>query len=137
MNARKRYPTDLTDSQWKRIEPLIPTEKPGGRPRETDMREVVNALFYLTRTGCAWRMLPHDFPPWRTVYEFFKAWRDDGTLERMNARLREQVRQQAGQDAEPSIAVLDSQSVKTSDQAGSRGFDAGKKGKRPQAASVG
>jgi len=137
MNARKRYPTDLTDSQWKRIEPLIPQEKPGGRPRETDMREVVNALFYLTRTGCAWRMLPHDFPPWRTVYEFFQDWRDDGTLERMNARLREQVRQQAGQDAEPSIAVLDSQSVKTSDQAGSRGFDAGKKGKRPQATSVG
>jgi len=137
MNARKRYPTDLTDSQWKRIEPFIPPEKPGGRPRETDMREVVNALFYLTRTGCAWRMLPHDFPPWRTVYEFFQDWRDDGTLERMNARLREQVRQQAGQDAEPSIAVLDSQSVKTSDQAGSRGFDAGKKGKRPQAASVG
>ena len=137
MNARKRYPTDLTDSQWKRIEPFIPPEKPGGRPRETDMREVVNALFYLTRTGCAWRMLPHDFPPWRTVYEFFQDWRDDGTLERMNARLREQVRQQAGQDAEPSIAVLDSQSVKTSDQAGSRGFDAGKKGKRPQATSVG
>lgn len=129
MNARKRFTTDVTASQWKRIVPLIPPAKPGGRPRSTDMREVVNAMFYITRTGCAWRMLPHEFPPWRTVYEFFKTWRDDGTFERMNARLREKVRQQNGRPKEPKIAVIDSQSVKTSDHAGSRGYDAGKKGK--------
>lgn len=132
--ARKRYPTDLSDAQWKRIAPLIPPPRPGGRPRTTDMREVLNALFYLARAGCGWRMLPHEFPPWRTVYEFYSAWRDDGTWARMNARLREQVRRKAGRRAEPRIAVLDSQSVKTSDHAGQRGFDAGKKGARPQAA---
>lgn len=137
MNARKRYPTDLTDSQWKRYEPLIPPAKPGGRPRSADMREVVNALFYVTRTGCAWRMMPHEFPPWRTVYEFFKKWRDDGTLEKMNARLRESVREKAGRNPEPEIAALDSQSVKTSDQTGSRGYDAGKKNQRAKATFIG
>ncbi len=132
--ARKQYPTDLTDAQWKRIEPLIPPAKPGGRPRSTDMREVLDAIFYITRTGCAWRMLPHDFPHWRTVYEFFSAWRDDDTWATMNARLRERVRRQAGRKSEPRIGVLDSQSTKMSDQAGERGYDAGKKGQRPQAA---
>lgn len=106
---------------------MVPPAKPGGRRRSTDMREVLNAIFYLTRTGCAWRLLPKDFPPWRTVYEFFAAWRDDGTWERMNASLREQVRRKAGRKTQPRIAVLDSQSVKTSDQAGDRGYDAGKK----------
>jgi len=132
--ARKRYPTDLTDAQWKRIEPLIPPPKPGGRPRTTDMREVFNAIFYITRTGCAWRMLPHDFPKWQTVYEFYACWRDEGTWETINARLREQVRRRARRKSEPRIGVLDSQSVKMSDQAGQRGFDAGKKGQRSQAA---
>ena len=131
--ARKRYPTDLTDAQWKRIEPLIPPPKPGGRPRTTDMREVFNAIFYITRTGCAWRMLPHDFPKWRTVYEFYACWRDDGTWGSINARLREQVRRRNKRKSEPRIGVLDSQSVKMSDQAGQRGYDAGKKGQRPQA----
>lgn len=131
--ARTQYPTDLTDSQWKRIAPLIPPPKPGGRPRSTEMREVLNAMFYIARTGCAWRMLPHEFPKWRTVYEFYAAWRDDGTWEHMNARLRERVRRKAGRQSEPRIAVLDSQSVKTSDHAGDRGFDAGKKGPRPKA----
>jgi len=130
--ARKRYPTDLTDSQRKRGEALIPPAKPGGRPRTTDMREVLDATFYITRTGCAWRMLPHDFPPCKTVFDFFAKWRDDGTWETINARLREQVRRKAKRHREPRIAVLDSQSVKTSDQAGERGFDAGKKGVRPQ-----
>lgn len=132
--ARKQYPTDLSDAQWKRIAPLIPPAKPGGRPRSTDMREVMNAIFYITRTGCAWRMLPHEFPHWRTVYEFYARWRDDGTWETMNSRLREQVRRRAGRKSEPRIGVLDSQSVKTSDQAGTRGFDAGKKDQRPQTA---
>ena len=142
--ARKQYPTDLSDAQWKRIAPLIPPAKPGGRPRTTDMREVMNAIFSITRTGCAWRMLPHEFPHWRTVYEFYARWRDDGTWETINARLREQVRRRARRKSEPRIAVLDSQSVKMSDQAGARGFDAGgfattkpsvfRKGPRSQAA---
>ena len=122
--ARKRYSTDLSDAQGKRIAPLIPPPKPGGRPRTTDMREVMNAIFDITRAGCGWRMLPHDFPHWRTVYEFYACWRDDGTWGTINARLREQVRRRAGRMSEPRIGVLDSQSVKTSDQAGHRGFDA-------------
>ena len=88
------------------------------------MREVMNAIFYITRAGCGWRMLPHDFPHWRTVYEFYACWRDDGTWGTINARLREQVRRRAGRMSEPRIGVLDSQSVKMSDQAGHRGFDA-------------
>jgi len=134
---RKHYATDLTDAQWRRIAPLIPKPRPGGRPRSADMRSVLDAIFYVARTGCAWRMLPGDFPPWGTVWFYFRAWRADGTWERMNARLREQVRRQAGRHKEPRIAVLDSQSVKTTDRGGERGFDAGKKGQRPQAASAG
>lgn len=134
---RKHYATDLTDAQWRRIAPLIPKPRPGGRPRSADMRSVLDAIFYVARTGCAWRMLPGDFPPWGTVWFYFRAWRADGTWERMNARLREQVRRQAGRHEEPRIAVLDSQSVKTTDRGGERGFDAGKKGQRPQAASAG
>jgi putative transposase len=135
--SRKRYPTDLTDPQWKRIAPLIPPPKPGGRPRRADMREVLDAIVYVTRSGSGWRMLPGDFPPWGTVWFYFRKWRDDGTWERMNARLREQVRRKAGRHKEPRIAVLDSQSVKTTDRGGERGFDAGKKGQRPQAAFAG
>lgn len=132
--TRKSYPTDLTDAQWNRIEALVPPAKPGGRPRGHDMRDILDAMFYIARSGCSWRMLPHDFPPWQTVYEFFSAWRDDETWETMNARLREQVRKQAGRHEEPRIAVIDSQSVKTTDRGGERGFDAGKKGQRAKAA---
>lgn len=128
---RKQYPTDLTDPQWKRLSQLVPPPKPGGRRRSTDMRAVLDAIFYVARTGCAWRMLPDGFPPWQTVYHFFAQWRDDGTWARMNARLREQVRRRAGRPKEPRIAVLDSQSVKTTDQGGpERGYDAGKKNRR-------
>ena len=132
--TRKSYPTDLTDAQWKRIEPLIPPAKTGGRPRTTNMRDVLDAVFYVVRTGCAWRMLPHDFPPWRTVYEFYAKWRDEDIWQSMNGTLRERVRRRAGRQSEPRVAVLDSQSVKTTDRGGESGFDAGKKGQRPQAA---
>lgn len=131
---RKPYPDDLTDAQWALLEPLLPKARPGGRPRTTDVREVVNAILYLTRSGCGWRHPPHEFPPYPTVHDYYRNWRLDGTWERVNARLRERVRVAAGRKREPEIAVLDSQSVKTTERGGESGFDAGKKSERPQAA---
>jgi putative transposase len=113
---RQRYPTDLTDAEWAILEPLVPPVKPGGRPRQVDMREVFNAIFYLLRGGIPWRMLPHDFPPWKTVYHYFRLWRLEGTWEKLNARLREQVRSQSGREATPSAGVMDSQSAKTTER---------------------
>ncbi len=98
--------------------PLIPPPKPGGRPRQQEMREILNAIFYLLRTGCAWRMLPHDLPRWRTVYHYFQAWKQDGTWQRIHDQLRREVRLQEGRDPEPSAAILDSQSVKTTGSLG-------------------
>ena len=114
--TRKTYPSDLTDAEWGRLAPLIPAPKPGGRPRKADMREVLNAIFYVVKTGCQWDMLPHDFPPKGTVYHYFNLWRKHGVWERMNTRLREQVRQAAGHAPTPSAASIDSQSVKTSEK---------------------
>src|ERR687891_1979302 len=133
---RQRYPTDLTDAEWAILEPLVPPVKPGGRPRQVDMREVFNAIFYLLRGGIPWRMLPHDFPPWKTVYHYFRLWRLEGTWEKLNARLREQVRSQSGREATPSAGVMDSQSAKTPER-GPPWLRWGQEGKRAETSSAG
>ena len=125
------YPSDLTDAQWQLIAPYLPADQPGrrGRPRIWPVRRIVEAILYLDRTGCAWRYLPADFPPWKTVYGYFAAWRDDGTLTRLHDALRAQVRAAAGRNAEPTAAVIDSQSIRAADTVprASRGWDNAKK----------
>jgi len=123
MKKRKAYPTDVSDAQWAIIDPLIPAAKRGGRRRTVCMREVINAIFYLLRSGCAWRMLPHDLPAWQTAYGYFRSWRDEGVWEAINDALREAVREEAGREPQPSAAIIDSQSVKCGAVAGDRGYD--------------
>ena len=124
---RKPYPSDLTDAQWARLEPLLPPAPGGGRPRTIDLREVVNAILYRLHNGCAWRALPHDFPAEGTVRDYFHRWRRSGLWAKIHDAFRRRVRQAAGRDAEPSAAIIDSPSVKGTRTSGSKGYDAGQK----------
>lgn len=113
---RKKYPTDLTDEEWQGLEPLIPPIKSGGRPADHTRREILNAILYVLRSGCQWRMLPHDLPSWKTVYTYYRNWRLDGTWEDIHGALRKELRAIEGRQAEASAAILDSQSVKTTEK---------------------
>jgi len=130
---RRSYPSDVTENEWRILEPLIPPAKPGGHPRTTNMREVLNAILYLDRTGSQWRALPHEFPPWSTVWSYFRAWRNTGIWKRMHTALREWVRLKQGRKPTPSAAIIDSQSVRRHKR---EGFVATMEGKKSKAASA-
>ena len=117
----RRYPSDLTDFEWAKIRRLIPPSPPIGDDRRTSMREVANGVFYLSRSGCSWRMLPKDFPPWQTVYGYFNKWKREGVWQQIHDTLRGEVRTEAGRDPQPTAGIVDSQSVKTTEKGGAMG----------------
>lgn len=125
--TRKIYLTDLSEAEWHRLSRLVPGPKPGGRPLKYSRRSILNAIFYLVRAGCPWRMLPKDLPPWQIVYHYFRLWTQSGWWQTLHDHLRGQLRLQEGRKAQPSAAIIDSQSVKTASPTSERGFDAGKK----------
>jgi putative transposase len=123
------YPSDVSDAEWEVIAPLLAAAKPGGRPRTTLLQDVVNAIFYVSRGGVAWRMLPKDFPAYQTTYRYFRAWSKDGTWEKIHEALRDRVRQKEGREASPSAAIIDSQSVKTTEKGAPEGTTQARKSK--------
>jgi putative transposase len=132
--SRTPYPSSLTDAQRTLIAPLVPGPKPGGRPAKYPRRAVVDGILYVARTGCSWRSLPSDLPTYRTCFHYFRAWQADGTWAAIHAALREEVRRQAGRNRRPTTGMLDSQTAKTTEQGGPKGFDGGKMGRRAEAA---